>query len=635
MIEGKPLFGLRPKQLVSSQAIDDGRGARFTFEAQGLRVTQTIWLEKHAPLLRQRVQVDCLDGRAPRLLTGIRYIVPGFCVGEASDCLVQAPGQAIPPDTPYAAIAAQPLDRRRDEPSLHGQGWLQPAPCHTSGLVALENRARGQVASAWLYSEQAVAFPTLDGDGSYLDLAYRHQMAAWLRPGAGVASDGFAMLLTEGNLDEHLGAFRRAAYAGVLANVADVPGWLADARIFQIAPYPLAPWIDRVAEIRDLGFTLLYLCPVQAGRWYVIDDHFAINPEVGTADELRAFVRRAHALGLRVMLDFIPQGVGDSSPFLEQHPDWLVRDALGRTFGSHGWGPQAGAPNNGHTLSLDWGNPDYRRFAVDWALWYVRQFDVDGFRCDAMHWKEPNLALDNPRPAWETIYGGVRILQALRPRLKALKPDAVMLSEVWGPIFQSCTDGSYENGWLLSQINAGWLGGSPLLTGKQYARFLALAEQARPLGYLRANFTANHDMQGVARLAQESPLGDAVSFVHLFARGIPFVMWLEPEGRASFFRDALRQRARLQGYACSYDRVCWEAESVFAALWTRDQRPPVLALANLSSAPVDAELTTGVDSEPQLWWGSRGARTESSPTGLRAILPGGGYMLVQCHRRTG
>ena len=418
---------------------------------------------------------------------------------------------------------------------------------------------------------------------------------------------------------------------GDLASATDVPTWLEEARIFQIAPYPLCDWTPRLSELRDMGFTLIYLCPVQAGRWYVVYDHFGINPEVGTPKELRSFVDRAHDLGLRVMFDFIPQGVGDASLFIEQHPDWLVRDALGRTFRSHGWGPRAGAPNNGHTLSLDWGNPDYRRFAVDWAMWYVETFDIDGFRCDAMHWKEPNLDLNNPRPAWETIYGGVRILEDLRKRLKAYKPDAVLLSEVWGPIFQRSTDGSYENGHITNQLNRGWLRmtNQPLMTAAQYRDYLVYSEAARPGGYVRANFTANHDMQAIAREARQNPLGNAISLLHAFAKGIPFVTWLEIEGREAFFAALMRHRAALREYTCSYTGTRTRAQDVFTSLWSKPGLPSVLAISNLSLARIETHIGLPQESHtPQVIWGE-GTSVQPSKQGIEVDLQDAGYALIR------
>ncbi len=527
IVDGEPFFGAR-RRVAERRSYSWDRGAVLIFERDGLQITHTIEVDPVRPALRQQVSVRCLEGRDPRLLTHVVYRLPGLAPGDPADCLYQAPGQIVPVDTPYGDVVA----RCAREGCLE----LQPSPCHTSGVVAIENARLRRVASAWLISDEAVAFPRVVGDCERLTVEHRHHIAAWLRPGTEVVSRGHGVLLTKGSLEKHLAGFRDVAYelyaAGGprLASATDVPAWFRDARVFQIAPYPLSDWTPRLSEIREMGFNVVYLCPVQSTPdvgWYDILDHFTISSRVGTEEELKRFVTDAHALGLRVILDYLPQGVSVESPFVDAHPEWLVRDALGRTAGSHGWGPRAGAPvrpKAAETLSLDWGDPGYRRFAVDWALWYVRGFDIDGFRCDAMHWKEPNLSPDNPRPAWATIYGGIRILEELRPELRALKPDAALLSEVWGPIFQPVTDGSYENGWILQALNASWLGpdGAPRMTARQYQRYLEVTCAARPEGYLRASFTANHDMQPLGRAARDHPLGAAVSFVHAFSGRHPF-----------------------------------------------------------------------------------------------------------------
>ena len=613
VVDGEPFFGAR-RHVSRQRSFSRGRGAVLVFERDGLQVTHTVEVDPVRPVLRQQISVCCLEGRDARLLTDVVFRFPGFAPGDPADCLYQAPGQLIPIDTPYRDVVARC--------ARQGCLDLQPAPCHTAGLVALENVRLGRVASTWLISDEAVAFPRVSGDGELLMVEHRHHIAAWLRPGTEVVSRGHGALLTEGSLDEHLAEFRDAAYelyaAGGprLASATDVPAWFRDARVFQIAPYPLSDWSPRLSEIRDMGFNVVYLCPVQSTPdrgWYDILDHFAVSSRVGTEEELKRFVARAHDLGLRVILDYLPQGVSVESPFVDAHPEWLVRDALGRTAGSHGWGPRAGAPfrpNAAETLSLDWGNPGYRRFAVEWALWYVRTFDIDGFRCDAMHWKEPNLAPDNIRPAWVTIYGGIRILEELRPRLRALKPDAALLSEVWGPIFQPVTDGSYENGWILQALNASWLGteGAPLMTARQYQRYLAATCAARPAGYLRASFTANHDMQPLGRAARDHPLGEAVSFVHAFSGDIPFVMWLEPEGREAFFTALMRERAALSGLAPDHSAATSDAPDVFLTVWRAPGRAPVLAAASLAREPLEAEVTmAGPWVDPHVRYGSEGA----------------------------
>ena len=632
IIDGQRFFGRARREVRQVERTHDERGARFIFEREGLRVSHEAELAEDAPCLRQRVRIDVLAGSL-RKLTEVHYCVPGLAIGSPADCMVQAPGQVIPPDSAYPRLARMPLDLSVSQPSPgYPQGWLEPAPDHTSGLVAVESPVERRVVSAWQYSEVATTFPTIDGDGEYIHVAHRHQLAAWLRPGDSLTSSEHGMLLTTGTFEEHLATFRRCAYGTRLASSGDTPEWLADAILLQIDPRPVSAWLERLPEIARLGFNLIYLMPVWSnqGNYYALTDHYAIDPRVGTETELREFVTAAHAHGLRVIFDFLPQGIGVLSPFIQEHPDWLVRDEIGRPFASHGWGPRLGAPAIEGTYSLDWGNLEYRKYAVDWAVWNVRTFGIDGFRTDALHWKEPGFSLDNPRPAWETMFGGVRLAEELRLALKRAKPDAILLSELWGPIFRRSHDATYENGWLLRYLNSGWLRGEPKLSGAQWARHLADAGDARPEGASRAFFSANHDSDRIARLARDSPLGDALSFTHAFSAGFPFLWYRELAEREEFFRTLLRQRKQLQGYTCSHRIAKPDSPALFTAYWTKDGKSAVLAVSNLSRDHVTSTVRLpAAPDDPTCIFDSGSVEIAPTVGGLNIDIPAEGYALIR------
>jgi hypothetical protein len=640
LVDGYRFFGPGPsrRRVAHVERSADGRSLRLVYEEAGLRITHIALLEADLPVLRQSVQVLVLEGSL-RKLTAIRYDVPGFLVGQPEECRVQIPGHALPPHQRYTDLAQHPLDRTAEGPSgSYPHGWLETAPDAVPGVIIVQNASDGRCAGVWLYSEEAAAFPTYDGDGHSLSVGHTHLLGDWLRPGTRLLSQGHGILLTRGPLEEHLALFRRAAYGQHLLTASDTPAWFEEARLLQIGtPDPFTPtgtlaqWLPRLDQVRELGFNLIQMMPVWSypSNCYALLDHYQIDPRVGTAEELRAFVAAAHERGLRVILDLIPQGISMRSPLVQQHPSWLVRDELGRPAASHGWGPRAGEPSLEGTWSLDWGNPDYVRFVLDWALWNVRTFDIDGFRTDAMHHKEPNYALDNPRPAWYTEFGGVRLIEALRKELKQQKPEAVLLSEVWGPIFQRGHDATYEDGWLLQRVNSGWLQGLPRMSGAEWSNTLALSAAARPAGVRRGRFTANHDLWFLAELAHRSPLGDAVSFTHTFSDGFPFVWWQEVEGREAFFRDLLHQRQQLAGYACSHALAHPQATELFTGVWSRAGRNSLLAAANLSDHTVRSPVVLGVPvAAPSAVWASAGVLAAPADGGLHVELPAGAYALI-------
>lgn len=628
-IENKPLFLFGPPELSEYKISNDGRGVDLIYLNNGLKITFNAELASEEAVLNQKITLECLDMTAPRMLTEIRFETPALRAGAPEDCLLQTPGQHIPINTPYTTAAKKPLDRRFPEPlPPYFQGWLEGTPDQAPGLIAIENKRTKTIVSTWFYSEIGPGFPTVDGDGENLNIDVRHQISAWLKPGISVTSEKNVLMATEGSLEDHYALYREQAYGNHLITK-PVPEWFKNTRLLQIAPYPLKPFHDRLEEYADIGFNLIYLCPVQTGTWYRIQDHYSIGDHVATENELKAFVADCHKLGMKVIFDFIPQGICVKNPNLKDFEKWMVRDGFGRPFGSHGWGNPPGAPLN-DTLSLDWGDPEYQKFAVDWAMWYIDTFNIDGFRCDAMHWKEPNFNPELDRPARTTAFGGFQIMDQLYKRLKAQNPEAILLSEVWGPLFQRCTDASYENGWLLSKINKAWMSGKPFFSGRDWQNFQTHSALARPEAYLRTNFTANHDLIEIAEIAKTNPMCNALNFMHTFTGDIPFIMWLEPDNRGEFFKSLFSEHKKLSGYECSYDKAVADADSCYLALWEKEGNPAKLAVTNTDKeSAVDtfiglpesfsrATISLSVDD----------AQVAQSENGIRVKLPASGYALI-------
>jgi len=625
-INGEWWFGEGPCSADSAIVDPNGLGAEIVCSARGVALRHRIDLDPVEAHIRLRLTVQ--NGSSRRLkLTALAHRLPGFCVGRPADCTLQVPGDIIPPDTPYAGRARIPLDRGHCEPlPSYPAGWVEQTPCQSPGLITIENRARPTTASTWLHSERCQTFPTLDGRGEYVDAAHLQQLCAWLEPGDSISGDDYHLLATNAALDEHYARFRALAYDGRTA-VLKQPDWLRDVRLFQIIPVPIRPWADRLGELRRAGFNLIYMTPVweHLAGGYAIKDHYRIDPAVATEEELKRFIAAAHDHGFRVIFDFIPQGCGDASDFPQKHPDWLVRDELGRAFGSHGWGPKPGQPPIGHTYSVDWGNPDYRRWVIDWALWNMRTLDIDGWRTDAMHWKEANFGPRNPRPAWHTTYGGIRLAEELADALQhpaehGLKQNEfILLSEVWGPIFQRSHHATYQSGWLLTTLNRGWCEGKPVFTGSQWTRWLAIQKLTRPQPYVPASFTSNHDTQHIAELACGSVVGEALNFMHVLSDGIPFVSWGDVQsGRLPLFARLIALRNKVRGCRCRYDAVRHDAPHLFTALWCSREGGAFLAAANLSYEAVRTELAF----EASLGLAPR-----------EISLPPGGYDLVDVGRR--
>jgi alpha-glucosidase len=131
------------------------------------------------------------------------------------------------------------------------------------------------------------------------------------------------------------------------------PWWQA-AVVYQIYPRSFADsdgdgvgdlvGIRRHLEhVRDLGADAIWLSPVyrspMADAGYDISDHTAIDPIFGDLSDLEELVREAHGLGLRVLMDFVPNHTSD------RHP-WFLESRSSRTNTKRDWYIWRDEPNN-------------------------------------------------------------------------------------------------------------------------------------------------------------------------------------------------------------------------------------------------------------------------------------------------
>jgi len=132
--------------------------------------------------------------------------------------------------------------------------------------------------------------------------------------------------------------------------------------------------IGRLDHLVDLGVDLVELLPVNAvdGPWnwgYDGVGWYAVTDNYGGPDGLKRFVDAAHARGLGVVLDVVYNHLGPSGAYLDRFAPYFA--------GSNIWGP---------SLNLDgaWSD-EVRRYAIDNALMWLRDFHIDGLRIDAVH----------------------------------------------------------------------------------------------------------------------------------------------------------------------------------------------------------------------------------------------------------
>jgi len=167
---------------------------------------------------------------------------------------------------------------------------------------------------------------------------------------------------------------------------------------------------DELARyVSDMGFTHVELLPVMAhpfsGSWgYQVTSYYAPAPVLGDPDDLRAFVDRLHAHGLGVILDWVPAHF--------PRDDWALARFDGSALYEHE-DPRRGSHPDWGTLVFNLGRNEVRNFLLANALFWAREYHVDGFRVDAV---ASMLYLDYSRGTGEWApnrFGGREDLEAV------------------------------------------------------------------------------------------------------------------------------------------------------------------------------------------------------------------------------
>jgi glycosidase len=190
-----------------------------------------------------------------------------------------------------------------------------------------------------------------------------------------------------------------------------LPTWANSATIYEVnvRQYTEAGTFKafeaNLPRLQKLGVKILWLMPINPisklnrkgtlGSPYSIADYKGINPEFGSAADFKSLMTKAHALGFKVILDWVANHSGwDNAWTLNK--SWYHTDSDGNII----------PPNNDWTdvAWLNYKNQDMRKAMIDAMAYWVRTFDVDGFRADVAggvptdFWKQANTQLQAIKP---------------------------------------------------------------------------------------------------------------------------------------------------------------------------------------------------------------------------------------------
>jgi 1,4-alpha-glucan branching enzyme len=213
------------------------------------------------------------------------------------------------------------------------------------------------------------------------------------------------------------------------------------------------------AHARRLGFTHVELLPItehplDASWGYQVSGYYAPTARYGTPDEFRSLVDACHQHGLGVILDWVPAHF--------PRDDFALRRFDGTALYEHE-DPRLGEHPDWGTLIFNYGRHEVRNFLVANALYWLREFHVDGLRVDAV---ASMLYRDYSRKPGEWVpnrFGGrenleaIDFLRAFHEAIRAEHPDCFTLAEestAWPGVTRPAAEGGLG---FTFKWNMGWM----------------------------------------------------------------------------------------------------------------------------------------------------------------------------------
>ena len=259
-----------------------------------------------------------------------------------------------------------------------------------------------------------------------------------------------------------------------------LPEWAKSASIYEVNTRQYTPegtfkaFQKELPRLKEMGVDILWMMPINPigvknrkgtlGSYYSIKDYKAINPEFGTESDFKNLVTEAHKLGMHVIIDWVANHTSWDNVWMKNHSDWYTKDSLGNIIRPAGtdWDD---------TADLNYSNPELRRAMIDAMSYWVKNADIDGFRCD--------VAGMIPLSFW--IHA--------RKAIDEIKPGCFFLAEDGEPAIHKAFDMTYD--WPLKDII------NDIAKGKKNANDLIKHFESESKRFqpedLRMQFTTNHD----------------------------------------------------------------------------------------------------------------------------------------------
>ena len=236
--------------------------------------------------------------------------------------------------------------------------------------------------------------------------------------------------------------------------------------------------------LKKMGVKVIWLMPINPisstkskgplGSYYAVSDYTKVNPEFGTLEDFKFLVKKAHSLGIYIILDWVPGHTGWDHVWMEDNSDFYLKNNKGeiidpinfRTGKSFGWTDVA---------DLNYDNLEMQEALRQAMLYWVKEINIDGYRIDQ--------AYAVPQAFYDKTF---EVLRKIKPIFLLAETD---IYHPGGLDLISKFDASYDwPGHSLSKDVA-----KGVKSANDFARHIDLTLKKYGKQNILVNFVSNHD----------------------------------------------------------------------------------------------------------------------------------------------
>jgi len=149
----------------------------------------------------------------------------------------------------------------------------------------------------------------------------------------------------------------------------------------------LNAFAEHLPRLKDMGVETLWFMPLQPigkihrkgilGSYYSISDYISLNPEYGLLDDFKLLVEEAHRYNMKVIIDWVANHTSWDHVWTQTYPDFFSKNENGDFRSPY--------PDWADVIHLNYENKELWLAMVNAMKFWIKNFDIDGFRCDMAH----------------------------------------------------------------------------------------------------------------------------------------------------------------------------------------------------------------------------------------------------------